>query len=106
MSEDNFDDFYDELDDFLNNNDHTSYFDKWLWESDKNKRRSLEIDLIESYYPGVNFLMDDELIRQKYFDSKHFFQHVIAIKRMLEDTGFGIAIPLPHGYRFCSGRGL
>jgi len=68
------------------------------------ERSELDLYLIEKYYPGSSNLSDDELLREKYYGSKHYFQYAVSIKRMVEASGRGCIFADRAGWRYGFGE--
>ncbi len=73
-----------------------------LFERNFSEAERLEIDLyfIDKYFPGTENLSDDELVREKYYSSKHSFQYAVSIKRMVEQSGQGCVFADRAGWRY------
>ena len=70
------------------------------------KRKEVESELMDTYWPGTKFLTDSELLKRKYFNSEHTFQFVIALKRYMAETGKGWIEELENGWSFGNAGGL
>ena len=70
------------------------------------EKRQIESELIDIYWPGRENLSDEEMMKEKYYDSQHLFQFVISLKRYVETTGDGWCEPFEHGWSFGHARGL
>lgn len=64
------------------------------------ERTEIDLYIIEKYYPGSSNLSDDELLREKYYDSKHCFQYIVSIKRLVEASGQGCIFADRAGWRY------
>lgn len=84
--------------------------DKYFMLSNLNltEEEKMEVDLylIEKYYPGTANLRDDELAVEKLFSSKHSFQYLVSVKRMIELSAEGIVIKNSDWWRFGFGGRL
>ena len=110
MDDYNFDSFNreeDEEDDLLeryikiwSSTDLEKYFMITHAELSDEERMDIDLYLIDKYYPGHSNLSDDELLREKYYDSKHCFQYAVSIKRMVEASGQGCVFADRAGWHY------
>lgn len=105
--DDDFEDYFEEQLKHWQEDELTRYINSFEGGLSDDEMTDLQLDIIEKYFPGIKYLFDDELVRQKYCPSFHHFQYLVAVKRMLEETGRGSAIPDSHSWTFVfAGNGI
>jgi hypothetical protein len=100
FEEDDEEDLIDKYIKIWSSTDLEKYF--MITRDDLSEEERTEIDLyfIEKYYPGNSNLTDDELLREKYYESKHCFQYVVSIKRLIEASGKGCVFADQAGWHY------
>jgi len=99
-------DFFERNIKVWNLTDLEKYFMITRSELSEEERTEIDLYLIDKYFPGSSNLSDDELLREKYYDSKHCFQYVVSIKRLVEASGQGSVYADRAGWRYGFGGRL